>query len=77
MDMQKKKQPGAEGEWVDPEEAPPLTREWFERAALYRGDKLVRPGRPKSANPKEDRGPCGWTRTYWRISRPAPDGRPA
>lgn len=51
--MQKKKQPGAEGEWVDPEEAPHLTREWFKRAALYRGDKLVRPGRPKSANPKE------------------------
>jgi len=40
--------PGAE-----PVEAPRLTREWFERADLNHGDKLVRRGRPKSVNPKE------------------------
>jgi uncharacterized protein (DUF4415 family) len=32
--------------WVDPDEAPELTREWFEGAALYRGGELIRPGKP-------------------------------
>ena len=50
--MQTKK-PGAESEWVDPDEAPRLTKEWFDRADLYQGDKMVRRGRPKSARPKE------------------------
>ena len=50
--MQTKK-PGSESEWVDPDDAAHLTREWFERADLYRGDKLVRRGRPKSADQKE------------------------
>ena len=50
--MQTKK-PSTESEWVDPEDAPRLTREWFERADFYHGDKIVRRGRPKSANPKE------------------------
>jgi uncharacterized protein (DUF4415 family) len=47
------KKPGFENEWVDRDDAPRLTREWFERADLYRGDKMVRRGRPKSASPKE------------------------
>ena len=50
--MQTKK-PGTESEWVDPDDAPHLTREWFERADVYRDDKMVRRGRPKSASPKE------------------------
>ena len=50
--MQTKK-PGAENEWVDPDDAPHLTKEWFEQADQYHGDKLVRRGRPKAANPKE------------------------
>ena len=50
--MQTKK-PGSGSEWVDPDDAPRLSREWFERADLYRGDKLVRRGRPKAASPKE------------------------
>ena len=50
--MQTKK-PGIESKWVDPDDAPRLTREWFERADLYHGDKMVRRGRPKSASPKE------------------------
>ncbi|HSV01501.1 MAG TPA: BrnA antitoxin family protein [Roseiarcus sp.] len=45
--------PGAESKWVDPDDAPRLTREWFGRAEHYHGDKLVRRGRPKSARPKE------------------------
>ncbi|MBF0166425.1 MAG: BrnA antitoxin family protein [Alphaproteobacteria bacterium] len=39
--------------WVDPDDAPHLTREWFERAALFHGDKLIRPGRPALAEPKK------------------------
>ena len=50
--MQTKK-PGIESGWADPDDAPHLTREWFERADLYQGDKVVPRGRPKSARPKE------------------------
>jgi len=43
--------------WVDPDEAPHLDRDWFERAEIREGDRLVRParaaGRPKKAAPKE------------------------
>ena len=52
MDMAKKKNVSA-NTWVDPDDAPLLTREWFETADLYDGDKLIRPGRPKSASPKQ------------------------
>ena len=38
--------------WVDPDDAPEWTQEQLEQADLYRGDKLVRPGRPPSGNPK-------------------------
>jgi uncharacterized protein (DUF4415 family) len=36
------------------DEVPPLTDDYFERAAIYEGETLVRPGRgrPKSAAPK-------------------------
>jgi uncharacterized protein (DUF4415 family) len=37
----------------DYEEIPELTDEWFKRADLYEGDKLIRRGRPPLANPKE------------------------
>jgi uncharacterized protein (DUF4415 family) len=50
--MQTKK-PRTGSEWVDPDDAPRLTRDWFDRADLYHGDKIVRRGRPKSASPKE------------------------
>jgi uncharacterized protein (DUF4415 family) len=33
-------------EWIDPDDAPELTDEFFERADEYVGDKLVRRGRP-------------------------------
>jgi len=32
--------------WVDPDDAPELTREWAESADLYHGKKLIRRGRP-------------------------------
>jgi addiction module HigA family antidote len=49
--MDQKPQSGKQP-WVDPDDAPELTKEFFERAALYHGDKLIRPGRPKSPAPK-------------------------
>lgn len=44
-------------EWVDPDDAPELTDEFFERAEVWHGDTFIRAGiragRPKSANPKQ------------------------
>jgi uncharacterized protein (DUF4415 family) len=37
----------------DPDTAPELTKEYFERADLYHGNKLIRRGRPPSDNPKK------------------------
>jgi len=43
--------------WVDPDEAPHLTREWFEAAEIRDGERLIRAarpiGRPKKAAAKE------------------------
>jgi uncharacterized protein (DUF4415 family) len=49
----RKKKSVSKKPWVDPDDAPELTREWFETADLYHGDKLIRRGRPKSPQPKE------------------------
>ena len=38
---------------LDADDAPPLTEEFFERADLYHGNKLIRRGRPPSDNPKQ------------------------
>ena len=35
--------------WVDPDDAPELTDEWFQQADEYIGNKLVRRGRPPAA----------------------------
>ena len=42
------------GSWTDPDDAPELTDEWFEKAHVYDGDRLVRAGRgrPISMTPK-------------------------
>jgi uncharacterized protein (DUF4415 family) len=32
--------------WVDPDDAPRLTREWFEAAEIREGDRLIRAARP-------------------------------
>ncbi len=50
--MQTKK-PGVESEWVDPEDAPHLTKEWFERADFDHRVKTVRRGEVESARSKE------------------------
>jgi uncharacterized protein (DUF4415 family) len=42
--------------WTDPDEVPELTDAYFERAAVYDSETLIRPGklgRPKSAAPKK------------------------
>jgi uncharacterized protein (DUF4415 family) len=38
--------------WIDADDAPELTDEFFERADEYVGDKLVRRGRPRTDRPK-------------------------
>jgi len=48
-----KKKVASKRKWADPDDAPELTKEWFNTADYYEGDKLVRRGRPKSASPKE------------------------
>ena len=48
-----KKKIASKSTWVDPDDAPELTEEWFRTADYYEGGKLVRRGRPKSDAPKE------------------------
>jgi len=38
--------------WIDPDDAPSLTAEWFAGADVYNGATLVRRGRPRSEAPK-------------------------
>ena len=38
--------------WTDPDDAPELTDEFFARADVYEGERLVRRGRPKLAKIK-------------------------
>ena len=49
--MRRKKGAGRSS-WVDPDDAPELTDEFFRRANVYEGGKLVRRGRPPSRDPK-------------------------
>lgn len=57
----KKKSLPAKKPWIDPDDAPEWTEDMFRRAAIWHGDKLIRPatgtltkpGRPKSDNPKQ------------------------
>ena len=46
------KKPARPSEWVDPDDAPELGPEFFQRADEYDGEKWVRRGRPKSDSPK-------------------------
>ncbi len=47
------KKPATESTWIDPDDAPELTDEWFRKADLYHGEKLIRRGRPPAENPKK------------------------
>ncbi len=39
--------------WIDPDDAPKLTRNWFERAELRDGNRLVRRGRSHLEAPNQ------------------------
>jgi uncharacterized protein (DUF4415 family) len=39
--------------WVDPEDAPELTADFFEAADQYQGERLVKRGRPKADSVRE------------------------
>lgn len=39
--------------WVDPDDAPELTDEWFDTADVKIGTKVVRRGRPKGTNKQQ------------------------
>ena len=47
--MQAKKQPSSEP-WVDPDDAPELTDEFFNNAELYHGNTFIRRGRGRPAS---------------------------
>ena len=38
--------------WIDPDDAPELTEEFFRTADIDEGETLIRRGRPPSARPK-------------------------
>ncbi len=38
-----------ESSWVDPDDAPELDDDWFDRAEVRIGDTVIRPGRPKGS----------------------------
>ena len=40
---------GTESSWVDPDDAPELDDDWFDRAEVRIGDKVIRRGRPKGS----------------------------
>ena len=50
--MPRKKKSGAAA-WTDPDDAPPLTEKFFDRAEIRNSGKLVRRGRPPLPNPKQ------------------------
>ena len=46
------KRPDTPPVWIDPDDAPELQDDFFVRADEYRGDTLLRRGRPRMASPK-------------------------
>lgn len=50
--MPKKKKSG-KAVWSDPDDAPELTQEFFDRAEIRHGDKVIRRGRPPLPSPKQ------------------------
>lgn len=39
--------------WLDPDDAPELTNAFFDRAEVFEGERLVRRGRPRLIEPKQ------------------------
>ncbi len=50
--MPKKKKSGTAA-WVDADDAPELTDEFFDQAEIRDGEKIIRRGRPPLLNPKQ------------------------
>ena len=50
--MPRKKKSGS-AKWVDPDDAPELTKAFFDRAEIRHGDKIIRRGRPPLPSPKQ------------------------
>jgi len=50
--MPRKKSSGS-AKWVDPDEAPELTKAFFERGEIRHGDRIIRRGRPPLPSPKQ------------------------
>lgn len=50
--MPRKKSSGA-AKWVDPDDAPELTKAFFERGEIRHGEKVIRRGRPPLEHPKQ------------------------
>lgn len=50
--MPRKKKSGATV-WTDPDDAPELTEEFFDRAEIRHGDVVIRRGRPPLDSPKQ------------------------
>jgi uncharacterized protein (DUF4415 family) len=46
------KRAAGDSTWVDPDDAPELTDEFFRMATVHEGTKLIRRGRPRAASPK-------------------------
>jgi hypothetical protein len=44
------KKSASKSKWVDPDDAPPLARDWFERAEIRESGKLIRRSRAKNAD---------------------------
>jgi uncharacterized protein (DUF4415 family) len=42
-----------ESSWVDPDDAPELDDDWFDRAELRIGDVVIRRGRPPGSDKKQ------------------------
>ena len=47
-----RKQDAGEPAWIDGDDAPELGPDFFERADVHEGERLVRRGRPKLETPK-------------------------
>lgn len=50
--MSRKNDAGGRPTWTDPDDAPELTEEFFERGEVRHGDRIVRRGRPPTGNAK-------------------------
>ena len=45
--------PDTKRDWVDPDDAPELTEDWFDAADVKAGEKLLRRGRPPGSNKRQ------------------------